>query len=262
MAYHKDRPAIVYQATNLINGNRYIGVTGRSLKERAAAHWHARHKTSGFLLPRAMGKYGRDMFLFTVLKSLPSSEEALKEEVRLIALLRPEYNLSAGGDGAIGFVVSEKGRSDRAKRIGMMGGKIWAAAAAAHRKAVICLKDGKTFSSCSEAARHYGLTPSAITLVLSGKNATAAGMLFGYFTGTETALPDHDERVNKIRCKQRAKMVANTARRPVMCLTNGDRYQSLGDASKSTGVPYGCLARILGRRGLKSWHGLKFEYAS
>lgn len=253
--------AVVYQAVNLINGKRYIGVTSRSLVERASAHWSARNRKSGFLMPRAMKKYGRDAFRFRTLATCATIKDALALEIRLIEAWRPEYNLSGGGDGMAGCIISKKQRKDRSRRLKQHGAKVWEACAAAHRKSVICLKDGKIFPSGKDAAAYYKITPGAITMHLKGKTATAAGRLFAFYTGIETADPAHDDRVAQIRRTQRANMVANTPRRAVVCMTTGARYGSLGETSQQTGVPYGVLARILGRRGLKSWRGLKFGYA-
>lgn len=257
-----DRPTIVYLATNLVNGKRYIGVTSKSLKHRAGSHWYARGRPgNGYPLSHAMEKYGREMVRFKVVAIKKTFSEALTEEIRLISLWKPEYNLTAGGDGGLGLVVPDHVRKKTSERMKKEGHKVWAASAAAHRRRVICLKDGKVYDSGKEAAAAHGICNSALTLHLKGKNATAAGRVFSYYTGVEIADPLHDDKIAALRKKQRIDYMANRWRRRVVCVTTGIQYRSMRDATAQSGIPYGCLSRILGRRGLKSWHGLKFEYA-
>src|SRR5215475_1550839 len=97
----KGRVAIVYMATNVANGHFYVGVTTRTLKQREAEHLNAarRRDHNGAFL-RALIKYGRGGFRWTVLKSFETPEEAFAEEIRLIADMRPRYNATKGGDHA------------------------------------------------------------------------------------------------------------------------------------------------------------------
>lgn len=260
MAREFHRPTVVYLATNLINGKRYIGVTSRSLKIRADNHWYARDKARGHAVAKAMKKYGRDMIRFTILCTCGDFSAASKEEVRLIALLKPEYNLTLGGDGGSGHHVSRRARKATSRRMKVIGAKVWAASAAAHRKPVICLKDGVVFDSSTSAAAAYNISVSAMTLHLRGINATVCGRLFSFYTGAEVPDPLHDEKVNNIRNGQRIAMLANTPRRPVICVTTGKRYGSIREASIDLNAPYHVLARIVSGVRNKSWHRLKFEY--
>lgn len=97
------RPAIVYQARNVNNGNLYIGVTRTTLIARRNKHFsEARRGTRGRFY-NAIRKHGPEAFEFTLLKTCPSYHEALAEEVSQIAALNPAYNVTRGGEGALGY---------------------------------------------------------------------------------------------------------------------------------------------------------------
>lgn len=109
LCYYLAMSSIVYLATNLINGKRYIGVTSQALSCRISNHRAAaRGSRSNSLLHRAMRKYGFDMFRFAPLVICGDFDAALVEETRLIAALRPEYNSTDGGAGTIGFRYSDE----------------------------------------------------------------------------------------------------------------------------------------------------------
>lgn len=106
--------ATVYLVTNRINGKRYIGVTSRKPSERR--YFHERHALHGKraqcrYFHAALRKYGLDAFEWTVLLECPSFEEGLREEIRLISEIRPEYNLTRGGQGVVGRVATLEQRA-------------------------------------------------------------------------------------------------------------------------------------------------------
>lgn len=258
----KNRPAIVYMATNLVNGKRYVGVTSLTLQIRINGHWAARDKTnSGYLLSRAMKKYGRDQVRFSVLKKCATFTAALDEEIRIISLLKPEYNLTAGGDGRLGIPMPEHQKKILSDWMKKNGQKVWAASSAAKSIPVIRLKDGMVFDSIKAAAQAHHLVLGAVASHLKGKTKTAGGHLFSYYTGSEVADPLHDEKVNKIRERGRLNLLATRAKRrkPVVCVTTGVRYSGVREAARETGVPYACMGRLV-RNANKSWDGLKFEF--
>lgn len=159
------RPAIVYQATNLINGNTYIGITVKSLRSRATQHWCQRIE-SKTAMGRALQKYGRDMIRFRTLIRCKTFSEALREEVRLIALFRPRYNLTSGGEGSAGSRRHSRAAKEIGKRVA---------------KQVICLADGKIFASAKAATLHYGLHKGCVSRIASGAGkATSTGLKFAF----------------------------------------------------------------------------------
>jgi group I intron endonuclease len=104
--------SVVYLATNRLNGKRYIGVTSRGLAARRRQHETApngRAVTCRYF-HAAVKKYGPDAFDWAVLATCDTFESALLEEVRLISKIKPEYNLTTGGQGAKGAVFSKERR--------------------------------------------------------------------------------------------------------------------------------------------------------
>jgi len=104
---------IVYVTTNIVNGNRYIGVTSRGLSYRKSNHYSkARAKFSnGGSCPKfhaAIRKYGEDAFSWEILETHANVDDMIAAEIRLIAELKPEYNLTSGGEGAKGIKHTEE----------------------------------------------------------------------------------------------------------------------------------------------------------
>lgn len=91
---------IVYQARNIVNGKRYIGVTKNGLAFRRRTHLSAARTGKGTLFHRAIRKYGEQNFVFGILADFDDDYELAKlYEYEMICKVRPEYNLSAGGEG-------------------------------------------------------------------------------------------------------------------------------------------------------------------
>ena len=101
------RKSAVYVARNLANGKCYIGVTSRGLEKRKTEHIRAADKGSHLPFHRALRKYGVEMFVFSEISSHDCHRAALNAEVSEIANNRPEYNVTGGGQGLIGFSHSE-----------------------------------------------------------------------------------------------------------------------------------------------------------
>lgn len=90
---------VVYQATNRSNGKRYVGVTKRGLTDRRRRHGYSAAKGVG-IFQRAIRKYGIDGFDFEVLADFQGDFDLARAyEWEMIAKHRPEYNLTAGGEG-------------------------------------------------------------------------------------------------------------------------------------------------------------------
>ena len=98
-----NRPAIVYLARNVKNGNCYVGVTRTTLDARKNKHLgDAKRGTRGRFY-NAIRKHGEENFEWSVITECPSYYEALAEEVSQIASRKPAYNVTRGGEGALGY---------------------------------------------------------------------------------------------------------------------------------------------------------------
>jgi hypothetical protein len=147
----------VYQATNRRNGKRYIGVTARGLAYRKRRHLFLARK-GGSQCPRlydAIRKYGTKSFSWKIVATFSFKEFAYFHEHTLVKLLKPEYNVAAGGLG---------------------GSEV-----AWNKKAVICLEDGLIFESAMHAARKYNIDNSDVSKACRGIDTHAGGRHFRYY---------------------------------------------------------------------------------
>lgn len=117
----KNKSAIVYCAINTINKKTYIGVTSKPLNRRISEHrCQALKKIARTKFYNAIRKHGFENFNWYVLSTWGNYSDALKEEIRVIALVDPikNYNITKGGDGVVGYKQSPeliKRLSDQAR---------------------------------------------------------------------------------------------------------------------------------------------------
>jgi group I intron endonuclease len=91
---------VVYQATNMVNGHRYIGFSARGLAQRADKHRAMARQGRGHHFHAAIRKYGAENFTFELMGDFGDDEELAKlYEIEAILKYKPEYNISRGGDG-------------------------------------------------------------------------------------------------------------------------------------------------------------------
>lgn len=193
--------AIVYQATNTVNGRRYVGVTRLSLRQRRNGHISdARLGKTQMFFHRALRKHGPKAFKWEVLGEYPTPDEAYAAEREFVAILRPEYNTASGGWGVPGLTHSEKTR-EKLRQHGEARKDLFATFAhlgpAAMAKPVICLDDGVRYESASAAARAYGIKPLSVSQACGAdpKRQTAGGKRFIYADGST---PDKQNRRQKL----------------------------------------------------------------
>ena len=109
---------IIYKATNLVNGNIYIGQTIKSLAQRKSAHIYDARNGSSIYFARALRKYGFESFKWEAIQVCKDIDELNKQEVYYIALydsFGSGYNLTSGGEGCI---VSDETK-DRLRQISL-----------------------------------------------------------------------------------------------------------------------------------------------
>ena len=100
--------AVIYKATNTVNGKEYIGFA-LDLESRKRAHYNRANRGEGEYFHNALRKYGFDMFEWTVLKE----DATLDDEIALIEqheTYKKGYNLTMGGEGKLGCKHSEKAK--------------------------------------------------------------------------------------------------------------------------------------------------------
>jgi len=190
--------SLVYMAINIVNGKLYIGMTSKTVHKRAIEHRCEARRGSKYLLHKAMRKYGEENIKFIVLERCESYAAASKKEIEFIKGMKPEYNLTAGGEGQLGRKLSDYQKSiihaprskeskAKSRANGFRHKNEWMKRShlgpEASSKKVICLDDGGIFESASAAARHYKTAKSAlIELCLkSPRRKTVAGRRFEYY---------------------------------------------------------------------------------
>ena len=90
---------IVYKITNKINNKFYIGITSKSLEHRFNGHI----KQPRFYLGEAIKKYGKENFVIEQIDTAKTFNKLKEKEQYYITKLKPEYNLTHGGDGTVGI---------------------------------------------------------------------------------------------------------------------------------------------------------------
>lgn len=98
----EERPHVLYEITNNINGKKYTGITWEP-KERWSGHkTTGRSKDRGKVVHDAMRKYGVDNFTFTIVSHFPNRKTAADAEIAAIATKQFKYNTAPGGEGGSG----------------------------------------------------------------------------------------------------------------------------------------------------------------
>ena len=114
----------IYKITNLINGKCYVGKTKHQSVIRWRDHINGYHPSS--LIHKAIKKYGIEHFSFDVIESNVSETLLNELEKHYIAKFSSKtpngYNLTNGGDGGIGLIVTEE---TKRKQSEVRKGKPW-----------------------------------------------------------------------------------------------------------------------------------------
>lgn len=209
---------IVYIAVNRNNGKCYIGITTRGLARRVRAHMTTVRGGSTFKFHNAIRKHGLEAFEFSVLRECLTHEQAKAGERELIALLRPEYNLTRGGDGVFGLKMSPgaKLKMSLAKK-----GK--PSARKDHSHSLETIAKIKATKASKPPVRPW-----------LGKKRSSASVEKMRATKAERGLSAMAEKANKDR------------RRGVYCVEDGLGFSGVSDAAKHYGLGKGLLHRHCG----------------
>lgn len=111
--------AIIYLLTNTVNGKQYVGQTSHGLDIRWLQHCRRAHRGNPQHLYNAIRKYGTDAFIREILEHT-TIEDINDREIYWIAELNTKengYNMTDGGEGKKGCVVSEETRAKMSKAL-------------------------------------------------------------------------------------------------------------------------------------------------
>lgn len=226
---------IVYKATNKINGHFYVGLTKVGLEERRIRHM----KDSGRnrkdkdcpAFYGAIRKYGIDTFEWEEIASFETIQEMYKGEERLIADLNPHYNIAVGG---LVFTSKEKHREYIEKH------------AEKCKKSVVCLNDGKMYSSAKEASLAYGLHPKVCADLCRREGISRTGYTFVY----SSQLIEDNERLTELSRRQKHKAKEELKRvtklshengRKVICNRTHITYKNSLEAERQNNLKRGTV---------------------
>lgn len=184
---------VIYKITNKVNGKVYIGRATRGFKRRYSGDLYKYTKNNH--LKNAIKKYGIDMFeVIPVLDIAFSNYELNIKEQLYICIYNSfygGYNQTKGGDGQVGRTHTEQYRKQlREKWLGdnnpmksieirdkvsrARAGK-YTGSANPKARSVICLNNGRRFSTVTEATKWAGLVgTSSIGYVCRGIKKTAS----------------------------------------------------------------------------------------
>lgn len=101
---------IIYKVTNLLDNKFYIGLSKGILPWVIKRHRNDAKNKPQYKLHLAINKYGFENFKFEVIDNSATTEDELSQlEIKYIAELKPQYNISAGGYGVKGLTPWNKG---------------------------------------------------------------------------------------------------------------------------------------------------------
>lgn len=103
--------AVIYKATNKVNGKAYIGFDSNWPNRKIGHLYHSKNETENTsYFHRAIRKHGWENFDWIVLKENATLEDEiiLIEEHNTFHIGGRGYNLTKGGDGNLGWVMSEE----------------------------------------------------------------------------------------------------------------------------------------------------------
>jgi len=102
--------AYIYKITNLKNNKIYIGFTINEIQVRLRNHIRAsrQNKKRHTYLHSAIRKYGEDFFIVEEIEQGDDKKLLKEREKYWIEYFKPDYNLTKGGEGCLGYKHSKE----------------------------------------------------------------------------------------------------------------------------------------------------------
>ena len=165
-------PWIIYEARSKTEGKVYVGRTQNLRKRKRVHKSYAKHYRSGSLFYQAIQRLGWEDFIWCVLCSVNTREEAIRLENRYIESYTSEekYNMILQGGGTYYKGVTAEDHPAFGLR-------------PANAKYVKCIETQQVFDSSIEAGRVMDISSSSIRKVCKGVHKQAKGYTFVYLKG-------------------------------------------------------------------------------
>lgn len=240
-----NRAAVLYLAQNMVNGDCYVGVTRQTLERRRTKHLQDAARGVHYRFYRAIRKYGAQHFRFSEEAAFETFKEACAAEQALIAKIQPAYNVTKGGEGAVGYRHSktalEKMRACKLGKPGPWRGK---------KRPPETVE--KFRARMLAAPLNYWLGKKRDQETIDKIKATHAR------NGNRP--PPVSPLMAKTRIENMQRAAAARQRR-VICLTDGRQFASAQEASLAYGFCRSAVASVCNRNGRrKAIFGLRFAY--
>lgn len=253
---------VAYQATNNVNGKRYIGITKVGLRQRKYRHLHCARNGKGWRLHDAIRKYGEDQFVWEVIKEFGSFDEAINFEIKAIAEFSPEYNVTHGGEGKRKPLSEETKAKMASARLGKPGTFTGRKHSEETRALMSAAKKGKPgpWSGKKRPEVTQWLTMNFEDRSRRWKGIPKPPEQIEKMRRTKTGVPRPELPDNVIDIfRENMRRAARARRKPVRCIEDGRIYASAVDAAKAYGFDRTAINAVAsGRR--RAVYGLHFEY--
>ncbi len=228
-----EKSNVVYLLTNKLNLMRYVGKTTKKLRLRLYQH----RNLNNTYIDRSIQKYGWENFSVEILEECETPEQLNEREIFWIKFLdtkRPNgYNLTDGGDGNHGYIVSEKTRKLRSENSPL-------------KRAVRCIDTNQIFSSITAAAKSLNISETSIWKVCNRIFIRANGLKFEYLD---------DPLTEKEKLREAKKIIGKAVR----CIDTNENFDSISEAAKYFNLCKSHVSAVCNGRLLSTGH-LHFEY--
>jgi group I intron endonuclease len=248
-------PAIVYLITNTANGKRYVGLTRYTLAKRWGEHKGCAAAGKKPTLYAAMRKYGPEAFAIEQVASCLSLEHATAVERAVIQSLKPEYNMTNGGEFTLGKRVLSKEAAERIR--------------VAHVGKVITAEQRSSISNTLKA--RYASDPkfkaAAVAALVAGRSRIDRSKQRAAVSKALSRRVWSDEsrqRLSEVRkgirhTEEVLRRIAAKKNKAVECITLAATFDSASEAADATGLHVSTISKAcLGK--LKTAGGLQFRY--
>ena len=223
----------IYIITNLINGKRYIGQS-INIKRRFWDHRCISHE-SNIHLKNALIKYGRENFKYEILEECDVSNLD-EREIFYISKLKPEYNISSGGQRAV-----NKHSESTKKIISQKSKKQWENMSEETKQKII-----NNLTGPKEGHKVSEKTKEKLRMINLGKKQSP-----------ET-ISKRKETI--IRMKENGYVQTNAShKKKVVCVETGQVFESVKSAAEFIGCHPSGVTSVLKKR-QRTVKGYRFEY--